>query len=591
MVGMVNCAEERLLRVKEMCNQLQHGGPDDEGFYENETHRLVLGNRRLSLLDLSTNGHMPMAYGGRYHLTYNGEIYNYLELKEELVNIGYQFNNHTDTEVILAAFAQWNVLSFRRLKGMFAFALWDDLEGELYLVRDPSGIKPLYYSLTQQGLQFASESRAVKSIGQHQSTASWQVSLLAYGHIPEPITTKPGIHFLPKGCFLKYIPLTGDNFLQSFSHYSYTEQDFAPETINDNLTGTLNDSVKRHMVADAPLGVFLSGGLDSSILALLASRHKKENLITLSLYFNEDQYSEKKYQDILIKKLGCQNYQYLLNKNEFSDSLVDILNSMDMPSCDGINTWFISRIARQQGLKAVLSGLGSDELFGGYPSFGRVGKARAFQDWAGPLTKIGAMSQHRVLRRLPYLQIEGIKGIYLFLRGLFTPVEIARHLDMDEKQVWETLNDFPVYPIVTPLSKKNQASWMESNMYMQNQLLRDADVMSMAHGVEIRLPFLYEDVIRFANRLPSKLKYSGKFPKQILINCFSNSLPVEIYDRPKMGFGFPFQEWLKDTAYVHQLMNNAPAEFKASYNAFIQGKMHWAHFVCLLLLMHNQNSH
>jgi asparagine synthase (glutamine-hydrolysing) len=574
---------EREAQVRLMCDQLAHGGPDDQGLFRDDKAELVLGNRRLSLMDLSHEGHMPMSYEGRYHITYNGEIYNFPDLRTELELLGYRFRSHSDTEVILAAFAQWNIMAFSRLKGMFAFALWDAQLQELFLVRDPSGIKPLYYQKNETGIKFASELR-VFDRSDHDAQA-WKVYLMAYGHIPEPITTNSSVRPLPKGSFLKYAAISKKCSLQSFSHYSYSEPngDSAVQA-KQQIAAILEESVKRHLVADAPLGVFLSGGLDSGIIALLAAKHQRENLNTLSIYFSEAFYSEKKYQDILQKKMNCHHHQFLLEEKEFQSCFPTILNSMDMPSCDGINTWFISRHARKNGMKAVLSGLGGDELFGGYPSFTRVSKARIIQQYGKAWVDLNRKSNNKILKRLPYLRIEGIKGIYLFLRGLFNPMDIARHLDMTEKEVWDVLSDFPVYQNIKRLEHHNQASWMEFNLYMQNQLLRDSDVMSMIHGVEIRLPFLYEDVIRYADNLDPAVKFAGRLPKQILVDSFSDILPREIYDRPKMGFAFPFQEWLKGSAFVKELMSHSGKVLHNSYKEFLSGRMHWSQFMTLILL-------
>lgn len=584
MVGVFSENIERENCVKSMCNCMAHGGPDDEGFYYSPDDRLVLGNRRLSLVDLSLNGHMPMAFESRYYITFNGEIFNYQELKIELGKLGYNFSNHTDTEVILAAYAQWKTLAFSKLKGMFAFALWDSLEKELYLVRDPAGIKPLYYSLNSSGLSFASEIRAFSYVSPQPPREPWEVYLMAYGHIPEPVTTIAGVKPLPKGCFLKYETVSQRESLQSFSHYSYIETYKEPMDIRNRVSNLIEDSVKRHLVADAPVGVFLSGGLDSGIVALLASRFEQAQLKTLSVYFKEAYYSEKKYQDLLQQKLNCQHHQFLLEEREFNENLPHIFKAMDMPSCDGINTWFISRHARMNGMKAVLSGLGGDELFGGYPSFSRMRIARNMQDRGADFMRLGKLGNHKVLKRLQYLQIEGIHGIYLFLRGLFSPDDIAKHLDMEERQVWEILSQSPVYPNIRRIHKKNQAGWMEFNMYMQNQLLRDADVMGMIHGVEIRVPFLYEDVIRYANSIAPSVKFQGKLPKQLLVDSFSGILPREIYDRPKMGFSFPFQEWLKSSSYVKELLVDSGPVLKKSYHDFLKNKMHWSQFMTLVIL-------
>ncbi len=574
--------------VSEMCNLLKHGGPDDGGIFIDSISNVVLGNRRLSLLDLSTQGHMPMTYKNQFHITYNGEIYNYKSLKNELISLGHEFASNTDTEVILAAFAQWGVLSFSKLNGMFAFSIWDSTEKELYLVRDPSGIKPLYYSLDDTSLIFASEVRAFDVINQKKSQEKkWPVYLMAYGHLPEPVTTLNSVKPLPKGYFLKYNYNSRDYSFQSFFNFSYSN------TIDDyqtaiNLTkSTLKESIERQLLADAPIGVFLSGGLDSGIITSLAFNAQKKSLNTLSVYFEEKEFSEKIYQDVLINHLQCTNHnQLLLQEKEFNESFPAILNSMDLPSCDGINTWFISKYAASNGLKAVLSGLGGDELFGGYPSFNRYSKAEKIQQLPNFVKGIGKGSNSKKLNRMSYLRMDGVKGIYLFLRGHFTPNEIAYQLGSYENEVWQILNEQPILMNPESLDAKNKASWMEVNLYMQNQLLRDSDVMSMIHGVEIRVPFLDNELIKVANRIDPKIKYAGNLPKQFLIDCFKNEIPRAIWDRPKMGFSFPFAKWLKQSKFVEELLDSKGESARNSYKKFINGQMHWSHMMSIIILNH-----
>jgi asparagine synthase (glutamine-hydrolysing) len=572
-------------RVRQMCRLMEHGGPDDEGLYCGSETNIVLGNRRLALLDLSPAGHMPMIYGQRFVITYNGELYNHDSLRTELIHLGHQFRSHTDTEVILAAFAQWSSQAFVRLKGMFAFALWDVQEKELYLVRDPAGIKPLYYCLENEYMAFASEVRSFAAAEKpFKSHPAWPVMLMAYGHLPEPVTLFSSIQPLQKGCFLRFHPQSGKTELQSFSHYSFSNRITEAAKAKESIVVQLSAAVHSHMMADAPVGVFLSGGLDSSIIASLAAKKSTEAVQTLSLFFTDQAFSEKKYQDLVINTIKCKHSQHLLVKEEFLLSLPEVLSAMDLPSCDGINTWFISKYARRQGLKAVLSGIGGDELFGGYPSFNRMKIASALQHLPDWLIGVAEGSARKRLSRMAYLQLPGIKGIYLFLRGHFTPHEIARHLDMDEKQVWQQLNETPLCQDVSRLQNGNKASWMEFNLYMQNQLLRDADVMSMKNGVEIRVPFLDNEIIKLAFAMDEAVKFTGPLPKQFLINSFKDILPPEIYNRPKMGFSFPFDDWLKDSETVRDLLSNGNAHSKSSYNAFMKGDMRWYKLMALVNL-------
>lgn len=571
--------------VQKMCDVQRHGGPDDEGLWKDELAGLVLGHRRLSLLDLSSAGHQPMIWKDRYVISFNGEVYNFERIRSELQHFGHRFCTQSDTEVILAAFEQWGTLSFAKFEGMFAFALWDQQEQQLFLVRDPSGIKPLYYYHNEVGIQFASETKAFQFINAtNEVNKNWPVFMLAYGHLPEPITTLNNVKPLPKGFFIQY-DLKGKKInLQNFSFYSFSEHENDPAVATEKIAALLRTSVKNHLISDAPIGVFLSGGIDSGILFLLAAEEKKQGLNSLSLYFDESGYSEKKYQDILLDKVNCERHQYLLKEDAFLDALPGILRQMDQPSCDGINTWFISKSAREQGLKAVLSGIGADELLGGYPSFKRLPLALLLQKAPDLALRSVSMMKGRKLSRLSYLQLEGVTGLYLFLRGQFAPGDIARQLGATEKEVWNILAGNPVLPCVNGLSKGNQASWMETNLYMQNQLLRDADVMSMAHGIEIRVPFLDAAFQSYCNHLSATIKYDGNLPKSLLINAFNKELPEAVWNRPKMGFSFPFREWFAGSDYVKDSMKAVGVMGQKNYDQFLKGNLHWSQLLTLMIV-------
>jgi asparagine synthase (glutamine-hydrolysing) len=254
---------------------------------------------------------------------------------------------------------------------------------------------------------------------------------------------------------------------------------------------------------------------------------------------------------------------------------------MDLPSCDGINSWFISRYAKLAGLKAVLSGIGGDELFGGYPSFNRINITNALQHLPAGVLNFSKFANNKHFKRLAYLSIPGAVGKYLFLRGQFVPNEIAQHLNANEKEVWNTLKNIPSVPNIEHLSAKNQVSWMETNLYMQNQLLRDADVMSMAHGIEIRMPFLDINFVAFAFQIASASKYVGGKGKQLLIDTFKNELPASIWNRAKMGFTFPFKEWL-----IHQQYSSANngSKIKIAHQKLVNNSLHWSQFLTIYLM-------
>ena len=564
-------------KVKTMCNTLQHGGPDDEGIFTDADRHLVFGHRRLSIIDLSSNGHQPMAdVQQKAWITFNGEIYNFRQLKDELLSAGAVFNSSTDTEVIIQAYLHWGVAAFARLRGMFAFALYDKAKALTYLVRDSTGIKPLYYHIENGAISFASEVKALKIAGiANEPDNDWQVRLLAFGHIPEPYTTLKNVFSLPKGNLLCW-----DNHKSNYtitSYHSPIKEEYITnrEEAKKLIHNALKQSINRQLIADAQIGVFLSGGVDSSLITLLADEQKKAQLKIISIFFNEKAYDESAYQNLVLNKIQGDKFTHLVKKEDFAVSFSQIMQSMDMPTTDGINSWFISKYAQQDGLKAVLSGLGADELYGGYPSFNRI-------HYLNYLKKIPASVISAVLpfaadqyKKLEYLLHKHPLADYLLLRGLFAPAAIAKILNTDVKQV----NDILFRDSITPgydQYNEEYAAWMENNLYMQNQLLRDTDVMSMNHGLEVRVPFLDEDFQRLAMRMAPTIRFDKTQGKKLLIDSFNELLPKEIWNRPKMGFTFPLQQWMQQ---LPAMSNHELYAGKAAQNEikkFKNNKIHWS---------------
>lgn len=532
-------------KVAVMCKVLQHGGPDDEGIFADEKTHLVFGHRRLSIIDLTRNGHQPMADAGqKAWITFNGEIYNYKELRAELLKLGANFITASDTEVILQAYLFWGTGAFTKLRGMFAFALYDSVRSLTYLVRDTAGIKPLYYFAENKQLQFASEVRAFTASGLvTEKDQNWPIRFLAYGHIPEPYTTLKNVYSLPKASYLCY-----DHFSSNYTISTY-KQVTAPAYITDIhearqlIRDSLTKGINRQLIADAPLGVFLSGGIDSSLITLLADKQKKNDLKTVSIFFNEKNYNEQAYQREVLARVSGENVSHLVQQQDFENYFPQIISAMDMPTADGINTWFISKYARESGLKAVLSGIGADELFGGYPSFNRIKYLRNLKKIHPAIFRAiaGILPDH--YKKLTFLANNHPIADYLLLRGLFAPADIARLLNTDDKHIASVLFDDTQIDINSTYDKEH-AAWFETNLYMQNQLLRDTDVMSMNHGLEVRIPFLDEDFTHIAQNIHPQIRFDEKQPKKLLIDSFEGLLPPAIWNRPKMGFTFPFQQWM-----------------------------------------------
>jgi len=565
-------------KVAIMCNALKHGGPDDEGIYIDEKAGLVFGNRRLSIIDLSSNGHQPMAdIQEKVWITFNGEIYNYRDLRQQLVIKGAQFHSNTDTEVVLQAYLRWGTDAFSKLRGMFAFALYDTANELTYLVRDTAGVKPLYYHTGNGALSFASEVKALEIAGiAHEADQNWRIRFLAFGHVPEPYTTLKNVYSLAKGHYLCWDHPQGTYKIVSYykkltGQTLITDAGLAKEYINHSLKASVN----RQLIADAPIGVFLSGGIDSSLISLLANQQKEQQLKTISIYFNEKNYDERIYQNIVIDHISGEKFAHLIQQKDFTEFFPRIINDMDMPTTDGINTWFISKYAHQDGLKAVLSGVGADELFGGYPSFTRIKYLQYLRKMPSVLFNMANYFNEDKYRKVSFLSHSHPLADYLLLRGFFVPEEIAKILDTEKKQVDEILFDVSSVPELGPYNELH-AAWFETNLYMQNQLLRDTDVMSMSHGLEVRVPFLDEDFQQLAENISPEIRFNNRQPKKILIDSFTDILPESTWNRPKMGFTFPLQEWMTGhteignvSLYKGKIAQNAIKRFK-------DGKMHWS---------------
>ncbi len=569
--------DELRQKVGIMNNALQHGGPDDGGIYIDEQNRTCFGHRRLSIIDLTANGHQPMAdIDKKAWISFNGEIYNYLELKRQLINAGAKFHSNTDTEVILSAYLHWGVDSFNKLNGMFAFALYDVEKKLTYLVRDSSGIKPLYYCINDNQLSFASEIRALKLAGiANQPAENWQIRFLAYGHVPEPYTTLKNVFSLPKGHFLAW----NTNGEYNIKHYATQAGDSVITNYNqakEYIHQALKQAVTRQLMADAPLGVFLSGGIDSSILTLLANGQQQQNLKTISIFFDESAYDESTYQNTIADKITGQKFNHLVTQQDFDDHLPDVIAAMDMPTTDGINSWFISKYAHEDGLKAVLSGIGADELFGGYPSFKRIQHLEQLRKLPMFLLNATRYLKADKYKKIAYLSHNSYMGDYLLLRGLFVPDDIAQILNTDIAQVERTLFDEDSSDYSVKHYDMNQASWFETNLYMQNQLLRDTDVMSMSHGLEVRVPFLDEKFIQAVQSISPDIRFDEHQPKKLLIDSFADMLPAAIWNRPKMGFTFPLQQWMKQHHAIsnESFYNNASQ--KSIIKKFKNNKVHWS---------------
>ncbi len=573
--------------IQRMCNAMHKGGPDGEGYLLLPSFNLAFGHRRLSLIDLSENGKQPMPYQNQLWITFNGEIYNYPELKADLITKGFSFNNETDTEVILAGYKAYGASFFKALKGMFAFALLDQNTKQTFLVRDGLGIKPLYYALNDDQLYFASEVKAFTAFDKNwKENPDWPIYFLSFGFIPEPYTTLEGVQNLPKGHFLIWDHEKQHATVQKFADDYPSTKEVEQLAAQQEIKVKLDQSVKRHLIADAPIGVFLSGGIDSSLLSLIASEQTKQVINTVSINFNEPEFSEQKYQEIIAEQIHSKHISYTVTANDFKQHIDQIFKDMDQPSNDGVNSWFVNKVAKENGLKAVLSGIGADELFGGYPSFKRHQLIRRLKKTPRFLLKSAKHLPSDKLKRISFLAYNNPVGEYLFLRGFYTPNIVSKLLNVPEKKIEEILANYPLNKEVEQLSAEDRISWFETNVYMQNQLLKDTDYMSMAHGVEVRVPFLDQDLVAETLALSKNARFNEQ-PKSLLIRAYQKILPQAIWDRPKKGFTFPFQRWFTNyQPMLNEAHYHKNQQALALLKQFKNNQLHWSKLFAVYQVFH-----
>lgn len=540
-------------------------GPDGSGEWFSADQRIGLAHRRLAIIDLSANGAQPMSEAdGTAVITFNGEIYNYQSLRATLEQQGVRFRSQSDTEVLLHLYRAKGPAMLRDLRGMYAFAIWDSQRRGLFLARDPFGIKPLYYADDGQKLRVASQVKALLAGGRVPRTpdAAGQVGYYLWGHVPEPFTLFQNIRALPAGSSL-WIDERGLQTPQCFASLNALLRETAPGPGGADepfsaatLRAALLDTVKHHLIADVPVGVFLSSGLDSTTLAALAAEVGSQ-LITVTLGFEEYRATlndEVPLAEEVARQYGARHRTIWIRRADFREHYERLMTAMDQPSIDGVNTYFVSQAARQAGLKVALSGLGGDELFGGYPSFQEIPQAvrhlrmfrglprlaRSFRVVAGP-----------VLRRFTSPKYAGLleyggdySSAYLLRRGMFMPWELPDLLDPDlVRDGWQRLQ--PMVQLSETVSglptDRQKVSALELSWYMRNQLLRDTDWASLAHSLEVRVPFVDLELLR---RMAPWLVAQCPPSKQDMAGSPARPLPDAVLHRRKTGFTVPVREWL-----------------------------------------------
>ncbi len=535
----------RRATVVKMTRLLAHRGPDAEGIFESE--KVALGHRRLSIIDLSEQANQPMSdAGGRYTIVFNGEVYNFREVRKRLGN--YPFRTNCDTEVVLAAFKAWGPGCLAHFNGMFAFAIWDDEEEALFLVRDRLGIKPLYFSLQGGQLFFASEIRSLihgaglKKVLNRQSLSRY----LAFQAVHPPETLVEGIQQLQPGEWAVF--RNG-----KIEKKKYWEPQARSPIIGDCATAKeqvkflLGKAVERRLVSDVPLGAFLSGGIDSSAIVALMAQASERAVETFSVVFDEQKFDESEFSGLVAKRFKTRHHPILLRPADFLESLPDALAAMDTPSGDAINTYVVSKVTKAAGITVALSGLGGDELFMGYgPYFKslRLGRMPLFWHLPASLRKMamklaGAFMPGHQREKLQEIAASGSSADQLLpaFRKVLTEASL-RKMGLQPPLLNGRFRPDERLPVYSRLTVADLA------LYTQDVLLKDTDQMSMAHALEVRVPFFDHELVEYVLRISDGCKHPG-YPKQLLVEALGGLLPKEVVFRKKQGFDLPWKVWMK----------------------------------------------
>lgn len=545
--------EEVVLR---MTNAMSHRGPDAEGiFIENE---IGLGHRRLSIIDLSTAANQPLKdHSNRFVMVFNGEMYNYNTVKVAIHN--YPFQTTSDTEVLLAAFAQSGISSINQFRGMYAFAVWDRQEKVLSLVRDKMGVKPLYYYRDKEKIIFASEIRAILATGLVPKRINNKAvrEYFSYQSVSFPLTMIEGIQQLAAGSIITF-----KNGISEATKYwtVFDKKQFADYTdiseIKKNIQELLGNSIQQRLVSDVPVGAFLSGGIDSSIVVGLMAEVCGTRSDTFNISFSEKEYDESVYAEVIAKKFNTNHTRIQLSSETMLSDLENALSAMDTPSGDGINTYVVSKAIKNAGITVALSGVGGDELFAGYPIFGQYQKLHArktlwkntqlLRNLAAGIIPDKLSNKQSRLRQLLRVPSPDIEYIYPLLRQVITPEQISdiSYLEnIQQTALSKTLLDYKSQLYQLPvLSQVSAADYLG---YTQHTLLKDTDQMSMAVALEVREPFFDTDLIEYVLGIPDHFKQPA-YPKSLLVESVKPLLPDEIVFRKKQGFVFPWQLWMRN---------------------------------------------
>ena len=592
--------------LRAMGDAMQHRGPDDDGQWISPDGRAGLGHQRLSIVDLSPSGHQPMATrDGRYQIVFNGEIYNYRHLRKELEDEGFEFVSTSDTETLLHGYRHWGVGLLDRLRGMFAFAIYDAETRETFLARDSMGIKPLYVADDGNRVVFASEVQALRRvITDHEIDPEGLASFLCWGSIAPPRTLHRAIASMPPASWMRIRPgrVVGPQIYYRLEDEFGSPDKLDAEEAAEALRTALVDSVRHHMIADVPVGSFLSGGVDSSALVGLMAEIHDGPIRTITLAMDAAELDEAPLARQAAELYATDHREIPTTAEIMCERIPDAIRSLDQPSIDGINTYLVSQATAQTGLKVAVSGIGGDELFGGYGTFQSVPAVESLHRRMGSLPG-GAQAMRMMAKlagRAPRSRFQAKSarvleygddsaGAYFANRGLFSPQEVRALMSPEASDAVAACDpQRELNERVRPgdLPEDERVSVLELRQYMQCQLLRDTDATAMRHSLEVRVPLVDRELLRAAARVPAALRRRGP-AKFYLRNSPRPVLPDALWARKKQGFTLPIDQWLRkgslDTRLPeHPLLD--PAGLLAVKRDFDSGRISWSRLWALIVL-------
>jgi asparagine synthase (glutamine-hydrolysing) len=563
---------------------IHHRGPDSRGEWHSPDGRCWLGNTRLAIVDLSPTGAQPMTDPATGNvLVTNGEIYNHLTVREKLGR-NVDWRGTSDTETLLLGYARWGHAVLEHLKGMFAFAIYDAVRGELFLARDRLGIKPLYYIAGADGVRAGSEVRllapAFATIKPEAVSA-----YLQWGACPEGELIYSGIQALPAG---HAMTISSAGEIKTWRYWP-ARKTFAlfPDNVPGRLRALIDNAVEEHLLSDVPVASFLSGGIDSSVVTALAAQKLAHKLHTYSVGFDLAEFDETAVAGEIARRYGTDHHRIQLSEEEVIASVTEAVDKLDLPSVDAINTYIVSRAVAAYGVKVALSGLGGDELFGGYPSFRDVPRLQLVATLPSFLRRIIGLAGN-LGGRLADLPRTGDAGELAHWRRRFLSDKSLRRAGLPITQ------EPRMVPVALP-DDFAQISWAELTGYMRRMLLRDADQMSMAVSLEMRVPFLDHELVEYVLGLPAAVKKRYPGVKGLLVEACRDLLPASVYDRPKAGFVLPMKQWMLGplASFVSEGLNETvsrdllPATFVDEMKeAFQRDRVHWTRPWSIAVLGH-----